>query len=110
MKDKEMGNLSSDNDVLSTENLIEDDLADQILEAAEQQREEEGGFGVEKFISVVFATVGGFEVPSGASMDEIEEARGRQEQLNSEIGVIVAKYGGEVDKVQSSLVMAYVRS
>ena len=36
----------------------------------------EGEFGV-KEISVMFATIGGFEVPSTASMDEIEEALGR---------------------------------
>ena len=94
------------NDVAVSENLSEADRDDQILEQAEQQREEEGGFGVEKFISVVFATIGGFDVPPGASMDEIEEVSLQREHLNDELGAIVAKYGGVVDKVQSGFFMA----
>ena len=37
----------------------------------------------------------------GASMDEIEEVSLQREQLNDELGAIVAKYGGVVDVVDT---------
>ena len=46
---------------------------EQALEDSENRRKEEGGFGVEKPISVIFAAIEGFEVDSNADMDMIEE-------------------------------------
>ena len=47
-----------------------------------------------KEISVIFATIGGFEVPSTASMDEIEEVSLHKEELNKELSRIIYRYGG----------------
>ncbi|MCZ6676748.1 MAG: tetratricopeptide repeat protein, partial [Candidatus Poribacteria bacterium] len=99
-------NRPPEDDGLSIENLSEADRDEQILEKAEQDREAQGGFGVEKNITVIFATIGGFEVPSGVNMDTIEEARAHQEQLNVELAQIITKYGGMIDKIQGGFFMA----
>ena len=59
-----------------------------------------------KEISVIFATIGGFEVPSTASMDEIEEVSLRKEGLNKELSQIIYRCSGLVDKIIRGFFMA----
>ena len=59
-----------------------------------------------KEISVIFATIGGFEVPSTASMDEIEEVSLRKEELNKELSHIIYRYSGLIDKIIRGFFMA----
>ena len=79
---------------------------EQALEDSENRRKEEGGFGVEKPISVIFAEIEGFEVDSNANMDMIEETSIVKQQFDLELDNIIAKYGGITDKIQGGFFMA----
>ena len=79
---------------------------EQALEDSENRRKEEGGFGVEKPISVIFAAIEGFEVDSNADMDMIEEISIVKQQFDLELDNIITKYGGITDKIQGSFFMA----
>ena len=79
---------------------------EQALEDSENRRKEEGGFGVEKPISVIFAQIDGFEVDSNANMDMIEETSIVKQQFDLELDNIIAKYGGITDKIQGGFFMA----
>ena len=79
---------------------------EQALENSENRRKEEGGFGVEKPISVIFAQIDGFEVDSNANMDMIEETSIVKQQFDLELDNIIAKYGGITDKIQGGFFMA----
>ena len=59
-----------------------------------------------KEMSVIFANIGGFEVPSAASMDEIEEVSLRKEELNKELSRIIYRCGGLIDKIIRGFFMA----
>ena len=79
---------------------------EQTLEDSENRRKEEGGFGVEKPISVIFAAIEGFEVDSNADMDMIEEKSIVKQQFDLELDNIITKYGGITDKIQGGFFMA----
>ena len=102
---KELKETSSlDNSITKKSN--NDELIEQTLEDSETRRKEEGGFGVEKPISVIFATIGGFEVDSNANMDTIEEISIVKQQLDLDLDNIISKYGGITDKIQGGFFMA----
>ena len=59
-----------------------------------------------KAISVLFATIDGFDLPLTASMDEIEATSLRRDQLHLELDRTVSQYGGVTDKAIRGLFMA----
>lgn len=82
------------------------ELIERTLKNSENRRKKEGGFGVEKPISVIFAAIEGFEADSNANMDMIEEISIVKQQLDLELDNIIAKYGGTTDKIQGGFFMA----
>ena len=81
------------------------------LEVQGGQQKENGslpqvGSGVQKPVTVLFASIKGFDNPPEADMDMIEEITGKRDKLNNELNDTILKYGGVVDKVIKGFFMA----
>jgi len=106
LPDSEMNNLGNPSDKLNTnedDNLTEEEKTEQLLSTQQEMQTE---FGAKKPVTVLFASIKGFDNPPNADMDLIEEITAKRDKLNYELDNIVSKYGGVVDKIIRGFFMA----
>lgn len=84
-------------------NLTEEKETELELEAQQEMQSE---LGVQKPVTVLFASIKGFDYPLDADMDLIEEITATKSKLDNELDKIISKYGGVVDKIIRSFFMA----
>lgn len=83
--------------------LTEEEKTEQELK---DQQKQKGELGVQKPVTVLFASIKGFEAPSDADMDLREEITVRRERMNNELDGIISKYNGVIDKIIRGFFMA----